>query len=98
MNNHNILSVNQLELLNFRNYKYINLNFPKSPIIIGGDNGTGKTNILEAISLLSPGRGLKGAKLSEIDMMNQNSRWRINSTVYGNYGICDIVTFRIDSD
>ena len=36
------------------------------PIIITGENGTGKTNILEAISFLTPGRGLRAAKLSDI--------------------------------
>lgn len=36
------------------------------PIVITGENGTGKTNILEAISFLTPGRGLRGARLADI--------------------------------
>src|SRR5690606_12818758 len=34
--------------------------------LLSGDNGAGKTNILEAVSLLAPGRGLRGAALSEM--------------------------------
>ena len=41
--------------------------------MLAGANGTGKTNLLEAISLLSPGRGLRGAKLSEIQRKAPNS-------------------------
>ncbi len=56
----------RLTLVNFRNYKYQRLNFEKPFIILYGENGSGKTNILEAISFLSQGRGLRGAKLSEV--------------------------------
>jgi DNA replication and repair protein RecF len=35
-------------------------------VVLTGDNGAGKTNLLEAVSLLSPGRGLRGAALSEM--------------------------------
>lgn len=35
-------------------------------IVLAGENGAGKTNVLEAVSLLSPGRGLRGAALSEV--------------------------------
>ncbi|MBO5039219.1 MAG: DNA replication/repair protein RecF [Alphaproteobacteria bacterium] len=59
-------AVKRLTLVNFRNYKYLRLNLDKPFIILSGENGSGKTNILEAISFLSQGRGLRGAKLSEI--------------------------------
>ncbi len=58
--------VSRLTLTDFRNYAYLRLNADLCPIIITGDNGSGKTNILEAISFLTPGRGLRGARLADI--------------------------------
>jgi DNA replication and repair protein RecF len=59
--------LSSLSLTNFRNYEYARLEVSPEPVVLIGENGAGKTNILEAISLLSPGRGLRRAKLSEID-------------------------------
>lgn len=61
--------VSRLTLTDFRNYAYLRLNVELCPIILTGENGSGKTNILEAISFLTPGRGLRGAKLSDIKRM-----------------------------
>ena len=58
--------VERLTLTNFRNYASLRLEAKMSPIVIYGENGSGKTNILEAISFLSPGRGLRGARLADI--------------------------------
>jgi len=46
----------RLELENYRNYTHINLSFDKNTILIVGDNGQGKTNLLESIYFLSTGR------------------------------------------
>lgn len=55
-----------LHLSNFRNHAgFEATGLPQRPIAIVGANGTGKTNVLEAISLLVPGRGLRGAKHTE---------------------------------
>ncbi len=59
-------ALKRLTLVNFRNYKYLRLNFDKKFIVLSGENGSGKTNILEAISFLSQGRGLRNSKLSDI--------------------------------
>ena len=59
-------ALKRLTLVNFRNYKYLRLNFDKKFIILSGENGSGKTNILEAISFLSQGRGLRNSKLSDV--------------------------------
>ena len=65
--NHSIKSgVMRLTLTNFRNYPFLKINAELCPIIITGENGTGKTNILEAISFLTPGKGLRGARLSDV--------------------------------
>ena len=58
--------VERLTLTDFRNYASLRLTTEIAPIVIYGENGAGKTNILEAISFLSPGKGLRGAKLSDI--------------------------------
>ncbi|MCQ2740575.1 MAG: DNA replication/repair protein RecF [Alphaproteobacteria bacterium] len=58
--------VKRLTLTDFRNYKQLRLQTEIAPIIVFGENGSGKTNILEAISFLTPGRGLRGARLADI--------------------------------
>jgi DNA replication and repair protein RecF len=59
------LSVSRLSLTNFRSYASVEIATGAAPVVLAGANGAGKTNLLDAISLLSPGRGLRGAKLSE---------------------------------
>ncbi|MBR1605986.1 MAG: DNA replication/repair protein RecF [Alphaproteobacteria bacterium] len=86
--------VKRLTLTDFRNYAYLRLNTNLNPIIISGENGTGKTNILEAISFLTPGRGLRSAKLADIkrispaivanDYIPQNTAWAVSSTINTN--------------
>jgi DNA replication and repair protein RecF len=58
--------ISYLSFYQFRNYSSLDLPIEKGPIVLTGPNGAGKTNVLEAISLFSPGRGLRGAKLSEM--------------------------------
>lgn len=64
--------VTRLTLSDFRNYANLRIEANISPIVIIGENGSGKTNILEAISFLTPGRGLRGTKLSDIKNINSN--------------------------
>jgi DNA replication and repair protein RecF len=59
--------VTRLALTDFRNYSEARLALNTGPVVLTGPNGSGKTNLLEAVSLLAPGRGLRGAKLTEID-------------------------------
>lgn len=51
------VTINRLKLNDFRNYADIALSFDGRHVVLTGDNGSGKTNLLEAISFLSPGRG-----------------------------------------
>jgi DNA replication and repair protein RecF len=60
------LALGRLTLVNFRSYAEAELRPGAGPVVLAGENGTGKTNCLEAVSLLSPGRGLRGARLSDI--------------------------------
>ena len=60
------LAISRVTLNNFRCYDTLRLDTKAGLIILTGANGAGKTNLLEALSLLSPGRGLRGARLAEI--------------------------------
>lgn len=53
-------------LTDFRNYPHLCLDLDARPVVLTGRNGVGKTNILEALSFLTAGRGLRGAKLAEV--------------------------------
>ena len=54
--------LSRLKLDHFRNYQQADLAIHAGQLVIIGDNGAGKTNLLEAVSLLSPGRGMRRAK------------------------------------
>ena len=61
-----IMALTRLSLTDFRNHALLSLQPSAQFVVLHGANGTGKTNILEAISLLVPGRGLRRAGLSEM--------------------------------
>ncbi|MGC2140050.1 MAG: DNA replication/repair protein RecF [Methylovirgula sp.] len=58
-------SIRRLVLADFRSYTVLDLRLDSRLIVLTGENGAGKTNLIEAISLLSPGRGLRRAELAE---------------------------------
>ena len=58
--------INNIQLNNFRNFNNLNLSFDKKLNIFFGKNGCGKTNILEGISLISKGRGIRNASISNL--------------------------------
>ena len=60
------VSITRLSLTDFRSYPDVVFGVGPGFVLLTGDNGAGKTNVLEALSLLSPGRGLRGAALSEM--------------------------------
>jgi len=61
--------IEKLSLKNFRNHENLNLNLENTSILIYGGNGCGKTNILEAISLLSQGKGLRKANIENFSFI-----------------------------
>ena len=61
------------------------------PIVLYGENGAGKTNLLEAVSMLSPGRGLRGAKLAEMDR-SDGGPLRLGARLDGHQGPVEIET------
>ncbi len=66
--------VRSLRLQNFRNYDFLTLAVDARPVVLTGDNGAGKTNLLEALSLLSPGRGMRKSKLLEFHRLGGAQR------------------------
>ncbi len=67
------MKLRSIHLENFRSYKKINLKIENNKfIVLTGKNGTGKTNLLEAISFLSPGKGFKNCRLDEVINTNTN--------------------------
>ena len=60
------LLLTRLMLRDFRSYPALTVPFRARIVVVSGENGVGKTNLLEAISLLCPGRGLRGARTAEL--------------------------------
>ena len=60
------IAITELKLCAFRNYDTAHLKAPSPFMVLFGENGAGKTNILEALSFFAPGRGLRRAKLYEV--------------------------------
>jgi DNA replication and repair protein RecF len=92
------LSVSSISLHHFRNYESLRVESNGQPVVLYGRNGAGKTNILEALSLLTPGRGLRKAKLSEIDRIQQKTPWVISASVTGAQGSAQIGTGRVEEE
>ena len=81
--------VRQLSLSSFRNYNQVSLTLDSRPVIIVGHNGAGKTNLVESLSLLSSGRGLRSAKLPHF--LNQTAEsalgsWAVSCRLQDNMG------------
>jgi DNA replication and repair protein RecF len=80
------LSVSRLALTQFRSYATARLEADGRPVVLFGENGAGKTNLLEALSFLAPGRGLRRARLGECDRTGGEGPWAVAATVEGPRG------------
>lgn len=78
--------IQTLKLTNFRCYEHTELqSLSKGLIVLHGANGAGKTNILEAVSLLSPGRGIRGARVMEIQKNDKPNPWAVSGLLRDKY-------------
>ncbi len=75
------LSVNRMRLTNFRCYTAAAFDGDERPVVLTGPNGAGKTNMLEAVSFLAPGRGLRQARLIDVDRRDGGTEWAVAATV-----------------
>jgi len=82
-----IARLRRLTLTDFRSYDRADLTLDGRSVYLFGSNGAGKTNLLEAVSLLSPGRGLRGAAIAEIGRRlpgeAQGRAWAVSAAVEG---------------
>ena len=88
------LAVNTISLTRFRNHAATSLEVDRPVAVLTGANGSGKTNLLEAVSFLSPGRGMRRARLSEIDRVGDAGAWAVSASVQGKLGEARIGTGR----
>jgi DNA replication and repair protein RecF len=84
--------IQRLTLTHFRNYRAASLRTRGDVVVLVGPNGAGKTNCLEAISFLSPGRGLRRATLEDVADNQGDGSWAVSAEVEGALGLATLGT------
>jgi DNA replication and repair protein RecF len=83
--------VERVRLTNFRNYASLALDTGPAPVVLTGPNGSGKTNLLEAVSLLTAGQGLRRAPYPELTRLGC-TEWAVSAGVRTPHGAVNIGT------
>lgn len=86
------VAVSRLKLSNFRNYASADIALEPGLVVLAGENGAGKTNLLEAVSLLTPGRGLRRATYVDMQGKTGPGGFAIHATVENPDGETEIGT------
>jgi len=85
--------VRRLSLTNFRSYHAAQISLGRAgPVVLTGVNGAGKTNLIEAISLLAPGRGLRRATMEELAFAEGDGAWAVSAEIEGILGLATLGT------
>lgn len=94
--------IERLKLNHFRNYASLKLELDQRHVVLTGENGAGKTNLLEAVSFLSPGRGLRRSPYDRVAQKltfqsstprdPQEGTWAVHATLQGAEGPVEIGT------
>ena len=87
-----ISRIRRLALTQFRNYRAAVLETRGDVVVLVGPNGAGKTNAIEAISFLSPGRGLRRATLDDVADNQGDGSWAVSAEVEGALGLATLGT------
>jgi DNA replication and repair protein RecF len=87
-----ISRIHRLTLTHFRNYRAASLQTRADMVALVGPNGAGKTNCIEAISFLSPGRGLRRATLEDVADNQGDGSWAVSAEVEGALGLATLGT------
>lgn len=82
----------ELKLTDFRNYARVSLPLDSRHVVLTGENGAGKTNLMEAVSFLSPGRGLRRAALADVARVGAASGFAVFADIEGMEGDVEIGT------
>jgi DNA replication and repair protein RecF len=86
------VAVRRLALNDFRNWASLRVELSPAPVLLTGPNGAGKTNLLEALSFLAPGRGLRRARLGQVERHGVAAGWAVAARVDGMDGTVEIGT------
>jgi len=85
--------IRRLTLANFRSYRTAQVSLERAgPVVVTGANGVGKTNLIEAISLLAPGRGLRRAGTEELAFSEGDGSWAVSAEIEGMLGLATLGT------
>lgn len=88
----NSVYLEKLKLTTFRNHAAANLDLDSRHVVLTGENGAGKTNILEAVSFLSPGRGMRRASYDSVGQQGAGGAWTVFAKLSGAQGEVNIGT------
>jgi len=84
--------IRRLSVSNFRSYHAAQIEVGAGPVVLVGPNGSGKTNLIEAISFLAPGRGLRRALLEDVAFSEGDGSWAVAADVEGALGLATLGT------
>src|SRR5215472_16886211 len=85
--------IRRLTLTNFRSYHAAQVVLDRAgPVVLTGANGAGKTNLIEAISLLAPGRGLRRATMEELAFTEGDGAWAVSAEIESMLGLATLGT------
>ena len=88
-----MLFVSSLTVSHFRSHKVARLETDGRPVVFFGANGSGKTNLLEAVSLLSPGRGMRRASAEDMARKPESLGWKLQAVLHVNEATYEIETW-----
>jgi DNA replication and repair protein RecF len=95
--------ISHLTVTAFRNFRALSLEIERRPLVLTGPNGAGKSNLLEAISYLAPGSGMRSAALREVDCRHPDNHgdnaangkaWAVHARYSGRHGAFALGTGR----
>ncbi|MEX5727888.1 DNA replication and repair protein RecF [Rhodovulum iodosum] len=87
------LALTELTLAQFRSHARARLTLDGRPVALFGANGVGKTNVLEAVSLMSPGRGLRRASAEEMARAPGALGWKLGAVLASLYQVHEVETW-----
>ncbi|KIC09446.1 recombinase RecF [Leisingera sp. ANG-M1] len=88
-----MLALTSLVLSHFRSHLRAELRLDGRPVAIHGNNGAGKTNILEAVSLFSPGRGLRRASAADMARQPEALGWKLRGELRAPTQVYEVETW-----